>query len=144
MRARGGSSPALLDPANSTLGPAHGWLLGVLDLQFHFPGGSPPGHTQSPHLDPRLAEVDQQAGLQPRGFLVVETLGDMGIVQGGDGLHLDHDPAFHDQTGFIVPDLHAVLAALAPLLLDHLDLGLPQVVGQGPLVDLLKEAIAQF
>jgi len=48
--------------------------------------------TKAAQFHPGLAEVDQQAGRQPRGLQVVEGLSDMDVIDGPDRLQFDNPP----------------------------------------------------
>jgi len=59
-------------------------------------------------------------------------------------LHLHEDATFHKEAGFIIPDIDAIVENLDALLLNHIGLGFPQLMGKCILVDLLQKTRTQF
>jgi hypothetical protein len=60
------------------------------------------------------------------------------------GFHLDKDATVYEKVSFIIPNIDAIVENLDALLLNHIDLGFPQLMGKCILVDLLQKTRAQF
>lgn len=119
-------------------------LLDILYVQFHIPGRRHATHPQPANLDLCSPEVDQQTSLKPGSPHVVEALGHIHIAKRMDGFHLHQKASFYEEIGFVISDIDAVVENLDALLLNNLDLGFPQFVGKGVLVDFLHKTRAQF
>src|SRR5262249_15977622 len=98
-----------------------------------------PSASKPPDLQPRPAEVEQQADRQAGGLEVIQALSDENLVMIPGGLDLDDQDILHDEIGREIADTNPVILHGDRSWLPHPKPGLPDRLRQGVLVDLLRK-----
>jgi hypothetical protein len=90
-------------------------------------------------LDARLAEIEQQAQMQPGCRQVIDALGHVRFVQRANRFQFNHDGILDQQVGHVLARDDTVVMNRNPLLLQDCQPSLAQFMGQRVFVNLLRE-----
>jgi hypothetical protein len=105
--------------------------------------GALQGQDYALELKPRLAEVEQQAEMQVRGFQIVEALRAMDFVDRLQYLQFDEDDVFDKQVNSIFPDHYPIVSNDHGMLLRDGESRLAKLVDRCVFLDFLKESRSQ-
>jgi hypothetical protein len=90
-----------------------------------------------------VAEVEEEGDFLVGGFEVIDALGGVDFVEGGDGFELEYDGPFDEDIGVIVPDENSVIVDGDGELGLDLQASFAEFVGEGILIDFFEEAAAE-
>ena len=96
-----------------------------------------------PNLDPRVAEIDQQAEPQASCLEVVEALSQVNIIYDASMLEFHEDTEFDEKIGYIFADDDAIVSDGDRMLLCYGEASFAQFVRASVFVDLFKEPAAK-
>jgi hypothetical protein len=106
-------------------------------------GGALQGQDDAFDLKARLAEVEQQAEMQVRGFQIIQALRAVNLVDRLGYLQFDEHAVCDQQVNSIFPDLDPIVSNDHGMLLRDGEPRLAQLVHQCVFIDFLKEPSSQ-